>query len=123
MRPFQIARAAISRLRSAAYDLMPLKLRRALKKLGRDIAVARKKRRLTTAMMAERLGVSRMTYLRVEKGDATVGMGIYAMALFVLGLGTPFADLADVRNDDLGLLLDVERLPQRVRVSQDFKPL
>lgn len=110
-------------MKSAAYEMMPPQLRRALRKFGRDIAVARKKRRLTTAMMEERLGVSKTTYLRVEKGDPTVGMGIYAMALFVLGLGTPFADVADVRHDDQGLLLEVERLPKRVRVSHEHKPL
>ena len=36
--------------------------------------------------MAERIGVHKNTYLKVEKGDPTVSFGIYAMALFVLGL-------------------------------------
>ena len=47
------------------------------------------------AMMAERIGVPKVTYIRVERGDQTLGTGIYVMALFVLGRGTPFADLAD----------------------------
>ena len=47
------------------------------------------------AMMAERTGVPKVTYIRVERGDQTLGTRIYAMALFVLGLGTPFADVAD----------------------------
>lgn len=71
------------------------------------------------AMMAERLGVSKVTYIRVERGDPTVGMGIFAMALFVLGLGTPFANLADPGHDDQALLLDAERLPTRVRVKKE----
>ena len=66
-------------------------------------------------MMAERMGVSRPTFLRVERGDPTVGLGVYAMALFVLGLGSPFGDLVDASRDDQALLLDVERLPERVR--------
>ena len=33
----------------------------------------------------------------------------------VLGFGTPFGDLIDQRNDDTGLLLDLEQLPKRVR--------
>jgi DNA-binding XRE family transcriptional regulator len=94
-------------------------VRRALTKLGRDIAVARRKRRLTMAMMAQRIGVTMPTYIRVERGDPTVGMAIYAMALFVLGLGTPFADLADAGRDDQALLLDAERLPTRVRVKKE----
>lgn len=101
------------------FDLMPRNLRRSLAKLGTDIALARRKRGLTSAMMAERLGVSRSTYLRLEKGDPTVSMGAYAMTFFVLGLGTPLADLVDARNDDHGLLLDAERVPKRVRVKSD----
>ncbi len=85
--------------------------------------MARKKRRLTTQMMAERVGVARSTYLRVEKGDPTVSMGIHAMALFVLGLGDPLGELVDARSDDQGLLLDAERLPKRVRPRKNPKPL
>lgn len=106
-------------MRSALLDRLPPQLRRSLAKFGRDIAVARRKRRLTMAMMAERLGISKVTYIRVERGDPTVSMGAYAMALFVLGLGTPFADLADAGRDDQGLLLDAERLPERVRVKKN----
>lgn len=42
-------------------------------------------------------------------------MGLYAMALFVLGFGDVLGDLVDPRRDDVGLLLDAERLPKRVR--------
>lgn len=44
-----------------------------------------------------------------------VGLGAYASALFCLGFGTPLGDLIDQRNDDTGLLLDLEMLPKRVR--------
>jgi DNA-binding XRE family transcriptional regulator len=90
-------------------------VRRSLAKLGRDISVARRKRRLTQAMMAERLGVSTATYVRIERGDPTTGLAAYAMALFVLGLGTPFGDLVDAGRDDQALLLEADRLPRRVR--------
>jgi hypothetical protein len=56
---------------------------------------------------------------RVEKGDPTVSVGAYAMTLFILGLSEALADLADLRNDDVGLLLDTERLPKRVRVKKE----
>ena len=110
-------------MRSGVFDLMPTRLRRALEKLGRDISLARRKRGLTIAMMAERIGVARGTYLRVEKGDPTVAIGTYAMALFVLGLGTPFEDVADARNDEHGLMLDAARVPKRVRASKTVRPL
>jgi hypothetical protein len=92
-------------MRSPLFDRLPPTVSRSLQKMGRDIAIARRKRRLTTAMMAERMGVSRPTFLRV----------VYAMALFVLGLGMPFGDLVDASRDDQALVLDIERLPERVR--------
>jgi len=110
-------------VKSAVTDILPPKVRRSLAKLGLDLATARKKRSLTTAMMAERLGVAKSTYLRVEKGDPTVSMGIYAMALFVLGFGDALGEIVDPRRDDQGLLLDTERLPKRVRVKKSAAAL
>ena len=68
--------------------------------------------------MAERIGVAKSTYSRMEKGDPAVAMGAYAMALFVLGLGERMGDFIDVRRDDAGLLMDEERLPKRVRTRK-----
>ena len=93
---------------------MPPRVRRSLKKFGEDLSIARRKRRLTVAMMCERLGVSKATWHRMEKGDPTVSMGAYLQALFVLGFGTPFDALIDQRNDEQGLLLEIEHLPKRV---------
>ena len=105
-------------MRSALHDLLPPGLRRSLAKFGTDLARARRKRRLTVEMMAERVGVAKSTYVRIEKGDPAVAMGAYAMALFVLGLGEALGDLVDARRDEQGLLLDEERLPQRVRIKK-----
>jgi transcriptional regulator with XRE-family HTH domain len=110
-------------MRSAVEDVLPAKLRRSLQKFGADIAIARRKRRLTVAMMAERVGVARSTYLRAEKGDPKVAFGVYAMVLFVLGFGDAISDLIDARKDDQGLLLDVERVPKRVRAKKSPTPL
>jgi len=109
-------------MRSALHNLLPPGQRRSLSKFGSDLAMARRKRRLTVAMMAERIGVAKSTYARMEKGDPAVSMGAYAMALFVLGFGA-LGDLIDARRDDLGLLLDAERLPKRVRVKKTPTPL
>jgi DNA-binding XRE family transcriptional regulator len=102
-------------MRSSVLDVLPPRIRRSLTRFGGDLAIARRKRGLTAAMMAERVGVAKSTYMRVEKGDPTVSFGVYAMALFVLGFGDVFADLADARHDEIGLTLDAERLPKRVR--------
>lgn len=74
-------------------------------------------------MMAERLGVAKATYLRVEKGDPSVSMGVFAMTLFVLGFADALPDLVDPGRDDQGLLLDAQRLPKRVRVKKEPTPL
>jgi len=110
-------------MKSTVADTLPPRARSALGKLGADIALARRKRSLTTLMMAERLGVAKSTYLKIEKGDPTVAMGAYAMALFVLGLDSALGEIADPRHDDQGLLLDDERLPKRVRTRKVPRPL
>jgi transcriptional regulator with XRE-family HTH domain len=109
-------------MRSSVSDVLPPAVKRSLAKLGSDLATARRKRRLTTLAVAERMGVAKNTYLRVEKGDAGVGLGIYAMAMFVLGFGEPLDGLIDVSRDDTGLLLDEERLPKRVRMKKSRMP-
>ena len=110
-------------MRSAIHDVLPVGLRRSLAKFGHDLAVARRKRRLTVAMMAQRTGLAKSTYARTEKGDPAVALGAYAMALFVLGFGEAFGNLTDARHDEDGLLSDEERLPKRVRVKKAPTPL
>lgn len=106
-------------MRSAVVDLTPPAVRRSLTKLGSDLVLARHRRKLTAAMMAERVGVSKSTYRRLEAGDPTVSLGAFAVALFVLGFGTPLGDLVDARRDEQGLLLDSQRLGKRVRVKKE----
>jgi len=110
-------------MRSAIHDVLPTGWRRSLSKFGHDLAVARRKRYLTIGMMAERTGLAKSTYARLEKGDPAVSMGAYAMALFVLGFGETLGNLTDARRDEDGLLLDEERLPKRVRIKKAPKPL
>jgi hypothetical protein len=110
-------------MRSAIHDVLPAALRRSLSKFGHDLSVARRKRYLTAGMMAERTGLAKSTYARIEKGDPAVAMGAYAMALFVLGFGDALGNLMDAGRDEEGLLLDEERLPKRVRIKKDPTPL
>lgn len=101
-------------MRSQVNDVMSAKVRRSLVKFGSDLSIARRQRRFTAAMMCERIGVSKATWQKMEKGDPTVSLGAYVQALFVLGFETPLADLIDQRNDEQALLLTAERLPKRV---------
>jgi len=98
---------------------LPVPVNRALHKLGSDIRDARLRRRIPTALMAERAGISRMTLNKVEKGDPGVSMGTYATVLFVLGMTARLVELADVRHDSVGLALEEEHLPKRIRLQAD----
>ena len=94
---------------------IPLPAASALRKLGRDLALARRKRGISTADMAARLFVSRDTLWRLERGDQTVAIGTLATAAFVLQLHDRLANLSAPATDAVGLSLDERRLPQRIR--------
>ena len=101
-------------MKSHATKALPRAARQALAKLGADIAVARKKRRISTISMAERAFISRGTLYKVERGEPTVSMGIYATVLSILGLIDGLGNTADRRDDMLGLDIDEDRLPKKI---------
>jgi transcriptional regulator with XRE-family HTH domain len=101
--------------------LLPLQIRRRLRQLGNDIRDARKRRRLPTAVVAERAQISLPTLRRVERGDASVGIGTYATVLWVLGLSDRIAGLAAPETDAVGLGLEEERLPKRIRLKRKME--
>ena len=65
--------------------------------------------------MAERASISRTTLGKVEKGDPGVSLGTYATVLFVLGFVERLGELADPGSDEVGLALEEEHLPRRIR--------
>ena len=93
---------------------LPIPVQRAMKKLGKDISHARRRRRITTKLMAERAGISRRTLVKIEKGESTVAIAAYASIVFTLGMLNALKDLLDARHDIIGHQLDEERLPQRI---------
>ncbi len=94
--------------------VLPLPVKKSLRKLGRDLYDARRRRRIPTTLMAERANISRTTLNKVERGEPTVALGIYACVLYILGMEERLSDLADVTTDKTGLVLDAEHLPQRI---------
>ncbi len=111
-----------AKIRRTQLDLMmPIPVRRALCKLGQDIRDARLRRRIPTAVMAERASISRTTLHKIEKGDPGVAFGNYANVLFVLGMAERLGDLVGVRTDVVGLELEEERLPQRIHKPRRFR--
>ena len=101
---------------------LPIQVKRALRKLGNDLADARKKRRITMELMAERAGITRKTLAKIEKGEPSVLMASYAQVLYVLGMAERIKDLIDANYDVAGRALEEDNLPKRVRKSRVFKP-
>lgn len=108
-------------METAPRPTISIPVRRALQKLGGDIKDARLRRRLPSELMAERAGLSRSTLIKIEKGEPGVALGHYASVLFVLGMIDRLGELADLRNDTVGLRLEDERLPQRIRTKRTRK--
>jgi transcriptional regulator with XRE-family HTH domain len=98
--------------------ISPIAVKRTLRRLGNDLRDARRRRRIPMALMAERVGITRTTLAKAERGDASVSMGVYATVLFVLGLLDRLAELGSPRHDDVGLALEEERLPKRIRLKR-----
>lgn len=96
----------------------PAAVRRVLRKLGADIHDARRRRRLPMAVVAERAFTSRSTLQRIEEGDTTVGIGIYAAVLLALGLLDGLGDVADIGHDSVGQALVRAELPKRVHLKR-----
>jgi transcriptional regulator with XRE-family HTH domain len=94
---------------------IPFAALQGLRKLGRDLALARRKRGISTGDMAARLFVSRDTLWRLERGDPSVAVGTLATAAFILQLHDRLANLADPGRDEIALHLDERRLRQRIR--------
>jgi len=90
---------------------------RTLATLGENIRLARKRRRLSASLVAERAGMSRTTLASVEKGEPGVTLGAVVNVLHVLGLVDDVARVA--RDDALGRKLqDLDLEPETRRTTR-----
>jgi transcriptional regulator with XRE-family HTH domain len=94
---------------------LPAPVVQTLKDLGAGISVARRRRRQTQQELAERMNVNVRTLRSLEAGDPGVGLGVFACALWALGLLRKLDELSSPTADMLGLSRSVEELPRRVR--------
>ncbi len=92
---------------------LPPGVLRALQRLGENLAIGRIRRRESQSNWAKRIGVSRPTLIRMERGDPGVGIGIYATALWVLGRAEALPDLAAPGEDRGALEADVREAMKR----------
>ena len=74
--------------------------RRYLTEVGKQIRLARLRRRISCDLCAERAKISRAALWKIEKGDPSVSMGAYLSVLFALRLERNILLLA--REDQMG---------------------
>lgn len=95
---------------------MPRKLENHLQTVGEQIKLARLRRNLSVAQVAERATCSSLTVSRIEKGTPTVAIGIYLRVLYALQLEDDILLLA--QKDELGRTLQDLSLKHRERASK-----
>lgn len=84
-----------------------------LSEVGRNIRIARKRRRMTITALAEKLMVSAPTVRKLERGDPTISFGVVVSALWVMGLDDQVGRLAAPADDEQGLQAELLRIEQR----------
>lgn len=89
-----------------------------LRQIGKNLQVARKRRKKTVRQAAEMMGTSLSSVRRMEAGDPSVRVETYLAALEVYQLDQTLR-FADPEDDLIGLALERQRLPQRVRTRKE----
>ena len=106
-------------MKKASYNILP-PTEAILTTMGEQIKLARLRRNLSTELVAERAGISRASLWKVEKGDPSVAMGIYAAVLHALD--NMDKDLLLVAKDDeIGKTLQDLKIDVRKRASRSVK--
>ena len=95
---------------------LPRKLEQKMQIVGEQIRLARLRRNLSVAQVADRATCSPATINRVEKGTPTVAIGIYLRVLYALQLEEDILLLA--QKDELGRALQDLSLKHRQRASK-----
>lgn len=95
---------------------LPRKLAQKMQIVGEQVKLARLRRNLSIAQVAERATCSELTVSRVEKGLPTVSIGIYLRVLYALQLDDDILWLA--KEDIMGKALQDLNLKQRERASK-----
>ena len=103
---------------SQATDRLPASASKALRSLGRNLTLARQRRKESLRAWATRMNVSVPTLMRMEKGDPAVGMGVYATALWLAGQLPALAELAAPASDLAALEMELATTPSMRRAAR-----
>jgi hypothetical protein len=96
-----------------ATEMLPAAVARALKDLGENLTLARQRRKESQRTWASRLSVLVPTLIRMEKGNPSVGMGVYATALWLMGRHAALPEVAAPAQDLNALEQDIDAVRQR----------
>lgn len=97
--------------------MLPRKVKANLETMGEQIKLARKRRGISLAMMADRAQCSQLTVMRAEQGLPTVSIGVYARILFGLGLADDLLLIA--QKDEVGNAITNARIIQKNQRKED----
>jgi transcriptional regulator with XRE-family HTH domain len=93
---------------------MPVAVANGQRRMGEDLGIWRRLRRLTAAQVADRAGISRYTVMRLENGEGATMENLLRVAR-ALGVLDQLVEAVDPYKTDVGRLRSEEALPERVR--------
>jgi len=100
--------------------LIPEQVKRSLVNLGESLAIARVRRKQSQKDWANRIGVSIPTLIKMERGDPSVSMSVYATALWIMGRSSELGSLAAPESDLGALELDVRAAKKKRSVRKEI---
>ena len=101
-------------------EFLPPQAGQGLVALGRDLGLARLRRQESLRGWALRMGVAVRTVQRMEKGDPGVGMGVYAVAIWLMGRTQALAEVALPEHDMIALGMDLAIAQQRGKKTKSL---
>ena len=100
--------------------MIPEQVQRSLVNLGESLAIARVRRKQSQRDWANRIGVSIPTLIKMERGDPSVGVSVYATALWIVGKSSELGSLAAPESDLGALELNVRAAKKRRAVRKEI---
>ena len=101
-------------MKSKSLLTLPDEVQRMLKATGKNIKVARTRRKMPRRELAMRAQISEPTLKALEDGSPSVSIGIFIKVLFILDLHKDFKELASPEKDKEGTYRETIMLPKRV---------
>ncbi len=89
-----------------------------MKQLGENLRIARIRRNLTIADVAERIGTGPRPVMDAEKGKASTGIVVYTALLWLYDQLYQLDEVAEPSKDKEGISLEMSKQRSRVRKSR-----